>query len=273
MKLEQFFSQATSLPTMPKIVQELIQSFQDEDVDIDAVISRLVKDQALTAKVLRLANSVRFAGNRKIGSAHDAVVMLGMDALRTLVLASGVTGAFKYPPSFDRKQFWQDCFAVAEMAKWLAPLAKLDREAAFTCGMLHNVGTVLAVIVAPQAAEKFLRESGAVREKREIEALGFSTADIGAELANRWQFPHQMVSALRFQNHPQQPEKPDPLANLLFLARFLSTALAEGSDNATISKQFPSAVAQAIGIDVEAMLTRLDEVRSVESDFAELIAA
>lgn len=273
MKLEQFFSQATSLPTVPKIVQELIQSFQNDDVDIDAIISKLTKDQSLTAKVLRLANSVRYGGNRKVASAHDAVVMLGMDVLRTLVLAGGITGAFKYPAAFDRKAFWQDCFAVAEIAKWLASFAKLDRETAFTCGMLHNIGTILVVISAPQAAGKFLKETGAIREKCEIEALGFSTADVSAELANRWQFPTEMVQALRFQNHPQLPDKTEPMANLLFIARYLSQALGEGADNAAIGSRFPAEIARAAGIDPAAVLARIDELRDVNSDFAELIAA
>lgn len=273
MKLDQFFSQATSLPAVPKIVQELIQSFQNDDIDIDSVINKLTKDQALTAKVLRLANSVRYGGNRKVASAHDAVVMLGMDALRTLVLASGITGAFKYPATFDRKQFWQQCFAVAEVAKWLAPFAKQQRETAFTCGMLHNIGTILVVITAPQAAEKFLQEAGAVREKCEIDAMGFPTSDISAELANRWQFPTSIVQALRFQNHPLEPQRIEPLANLIYVARYLSQGIGEGLDNVELARHFPNDVAKAAGIDPAAVLTRIDELREVESDFAELIAA
>jgi HD-like signal output (HDOD) protein len=273
MKLDQFFSQATSLPTVPKIVQELIQSFQNDDVDIDAVISKLTKDQALTAKVLRLANSVRFGGNRKVASVRDAVLMLGMDTLRTLVLASGITGAFKYPSMFDRKQFWHQCFAVAEIAKWLAPFAKQDRETAFTCGMLHNVGTILVVITAPQAAEKFLKETGAVREKCEIDAMGFAATEVSAELANRWQFPTPIVHALRFQNHPLLPQHIEPLANLLYVARYLSQGLDEGVDNAELTRHFPVDVAKSAGIDPAAVWARIDELREVESDFAELIAA
>jgi HD-like signal output (HDOD) protein len=273
MKLDQFFSQATSLPTVPKIVQELIQSFQNDDVDIDSIISKLTKDQALTAKVLRLANSVRYGGNRKVGSAHDAVVMLGMDALRTLVLASGITGAFKYPATFDRKQFWRQSFAVAEISKWLAPFAKLDRETAFTCGMLHNIGTILVVITAPQAAEKFLTETGAIREKCEIDAMGFSTSDVSSELANRWQFPTSIVNALRYQNHPLLPQKTEPLANLLYIARYLAQGLDSQVDNVELARHFPNDVAKPAGIDPSALLTRIDELREVESDFAELVAA
>lgn len=273
MKLDQLFSQATSLPTVPKIVQELIQSFQSDEVDIDSVISKLAKDQALTAKVLRLANSVRYGGNRKVSSAHDAVVMLGMDALRTLVLASGITGAFRYPATFDRKLFWRQSFAVAEIARWLAPFARQDRETAFTCGMLHNIGTILVVIAAPQAAEKFLEKTGAVREKCEIDAMGFAAADVSAELANRWQFPTSMVQALKFQNHPLEPQKTEPMANLLYVARYLSQGFDEGLDNVDLARHFPNEIARAGGVDPAAVLTRIDELREVESDFAELIAA
>jgi HD-like signal output (HDOD) protein len=199
--------------------------------------------------------------------------MLGMDALRTLVLASGITGAFKYPATFDRKQFWQQSFAVAEVAKWLAPFAKLDRETAFTCGMLHNIGTILVVITAPQAAEKFLKETGAVREKCEIDAMGFATTEVSAELANRWQFPTAMVQALKFQGHPLQPQKAEPMANLLFIARYLTQGINDGLDDVVLARHFPNDVAKAAGIDPARVLTRIGELREVESDFAELIAA
>ena len=98
------------MPNIPKVVQELIQSFGDENVDSGEVAAKLSKDQAMTAKVLRMANSSKYGGHRTVGSVNDAVVLLGFNALRTMVLASGLTSAFPTPEGFNIKEFWVKSF-------------------------------------------------------------------------------------------------------------------------------------------------------------------
>jgi hypothetical protein len=88
------FEQASGrLPMVPKVVQELIESFHKTDINIDEISDKVGHDQVLTARVLRLANTARFGGSRRVGSLDDAVVLLGFDNLRILVIASGITGA------------------------------------------------------------------------------------------------------------------------------------------------------------------------------------
>ena len=120
MNLQNLIDNAQKLPNIPKVVQELIESFGDENVSNDAIAKKISADQVLTIKVLRAANSAHYGGNRKVGSVNDAVFLLGFNAVRTLVLASGLTGAFKAPEGFDIKKFWHDSFAVAAICKWIA---------------------------------------------------------------------------------------------------------------------------------------------------------
>jgi HD-like signal output (HDOD) protein len=100
MGLSRIFNGATKLPSVPKLVQELIESFQDEDAKIDDIAEKLAKDPVLTAKMLRMANSAQFGGRRKIASVNDAVILLGLNSLRSLVMASGVTGRLRLPSWF-----------------------------------------------------------------------------------------------------------------------------------------------------------------------------
>ena len=65
------------------------------------------------------------------------------NTLRTLVLASAMTGAFKVDTGFNLKKFWLRSFRVASIARTLAKQSKLDADAAFTCGMMHNIGELL----------------------------------------------------------------------------------------------------------------------------------
>lgn len=120
MKLEALFDQLHTLPTVPKVAQDLIRQFDDPDTNIDTLAHTIERDPVIAAKVLRLANSARFHGLRDSTSVEDAAMRLGFNTLRTLVLASAMTGAFRAGPGFDLKAFWRHSFEVAGICRLLA---------------------------------------------------------------------------------------------------------------------------------------------------------
>lgn len=128
------------LPSVPKVVQELISSFQDTAVSIDSIIDKVAQDQVLSARVLRLANTARFGGLGRVGSLDEAVVLLGFDNLRMLVIASGITDAAVRMPHFDMPAFWQHSLGRANAAKGLARLAGLDPSWAIPAAFWHRSG-------------------------------------------------------------------------------------------------------------------------------------
>lgn len=272
MSLQSLLDNAQQLPSIPKVVQELIESFGDEDVNIDEIARKIAADQALTAKVLRMANSARFGGNRKVGSVNDAVVVLGFNALRTLVLASGLTSAFKAPEHFDLKQFWKNSFTVASLCKWLAPKAKLDREVAFTCGMMHNVGSLLIHLLKPVQAQSIDHQEAqiAARAARQSHELGFDFTDAGSALAERWKFPDEMVAAIRAQLTPVSNADASPYAAVIYLANFIHNLNACDHRDAMIA-EFPRDVARALNIDADALIASLDETQALDEDMEALL--
>lgn len=112
------------LPSLPVIVQELIASFNDPDLDIAVLADKIERDQGLSAKVLRVANSSFYGLSRRVGSVHDALVVLGFDAIRSMALSAGMVHAFPNISGgyFDRGAYWQRSFRVATLAR------ALDRE-------------------------------------------------------------------------------------------------------------------------------------------------
>ena len=102
------------------VAQELIQQFDNPNTNIDSVARNISLDPVIAVKVLRLANSARFRGAREAASVEDAAMRLGFNTLRTLVLASAVTGAFKTDTGFDLKSFWLQSFKVASLCRLLA---------------------------------------------------------------------------------------------------------------------------------------------------------
>jgi HD-like signal output (HDOD) protein len=274
MNMAAIFAESRPLPHIPKVVQELIESFRDENTNIDQISKKVAMDQALTAKVLRLANSAHYGLSRTIAKPQDAVVMLGFSTLRTMVLASGVTSAIKTPPGFDQKRFWKDSFAVASLAKWLAAyMPDSDKEMAFTCGMLHSIGSLLIMMVLPTEAahiEDSVRLGG-TRLSAETATLGFTSADVGAELAKRWRFPENIQEAIQQQDHPVTGDSYSPMAGLIYIAKFLHKAHEDDWSEEELIEKFPIRIATRIGLDIRRIRNDLAECKDLESGFEEIL--
>ncbi|WP_255991225.1 HDOD domain-containing protein [Chitinolyticbacter albus] len=217
MQIDELFEQTHKLPTVPRVVQDLISSFGQDEVNVGAIADRIALDQVITAKLLRLANSAHFGASRKIGSAHEAIIVLGFNTVRTLVVACGVTGAFVATPGFDRQQFWRNSLHVALIAGGLAKLSRDNHELAFTCGLLHCIGELLIHVTQPELASKIDRSvtTGGNRATLESNNIGFNYMDVGAELARRWNFPEAIQFAIAEQ---QMPKPGSRLSALLHLA-------------------------------------------------------
>ena len=254
MNMASIFEETQQLPHIPRVVQELMQSFQDENVDVDEISNKVAMDQALTAKVLRLANSAHYGASRSVANTNDAIVLLGFNTLRTLVLASGVTSSFKAPEGFDMNGFWKQSFAIGALSKWVAQyIAKADVETAFTCGMLNSIGSLLIRMVLPDEV-KSIDEAEALGGKRhslERGKLGFDGAKVGAELAKRWKFPEEMLAAISDQNNAEFDQEYGTYAGIIYIAKYLHNAHREDWDEARIIDEFPLSVAQHIGMDAE----------------------
>ena len=265
MNLQNLIDNAQKLPNIPKVVQELIESFGDENVSNDAIAKKISADQVLTIKVLRAANSAHYGGNRKVGSVNDAVFLLGFNAVRTLVLASGLTGAFKAPEGFDLKKFWHDSFAVAAICKWLARYSHDDAETAFTCGMIHNIGELLIHILLPEECAEMQKvvDKGARNVDIEKNYLGFDFSEAGAELAHRWKFPDTIVKSIRYQLDPHEAELFPRLAGVVNIALYINKMNEAGADSAAILASFPNSLATELGINLVKMMEKIDETKEL----------
>jgi HD-like signal output (HDOD) protein len=256
--MKQMIEKATNLPSIPEVVQKLIASMKDEDVSTETLANIITSDQAITAKVLRLANSAHYGGQRKVGSVKDALVVLGRDALRTLVLSVGLVSSFKAPATFDLKAYWRRSFMLANRVKWLAKLNNVDAEVAYTCGLLHGIGEYLIHIVKPELAQTIDQQvaGGAPRRKTELELFGFDYTMAGSELAKYWKFPDDIADAIRWQHQPAGSGALLPYATLLYLARYMinyTDKVAQG-----VFEDFPVKLVHASHLSLETVYLRME---------------
>lgn len=277
MNMASIFAEPKQLPHIPRVVQELMESFRGDEhsLDIDDISGKVAKDQSLTAKVLRLANSAHYGVPRTVATPQDAVMLLGFGTLRTMVLASGVTGAFSKIEGFDQNAFWKNAFSIAELSKWIAGFTQgADKETAFTCGMMHSVGNLLIRMFYPtEAASIDQSESMGSSKRHQLEngQFGYNYADVGAELAKRWKFPDIIQDAIAHQNSPETSEDYSTEAGIIYIAKYLKRAHDENMSEDEIVAGFPLQVADKIGMDVNKAYSDLASLGELHSGLDSLI--
>ncbi|OWY40987.1 HDOD domain-containing protein [Xenophilus sp. AP218F] len=263
MQVAEIFDKASGkLPMVPKVVQELVASFHQTNVNIDEITDKVGHDQVLTARVLRLANSARFGGSRQVGSLDDAVILLGFDNLRVLVIASGVTGATAGITNFDMRAFWQRSFAMANTAKRLAKLAGLNGQLGYTCGLLANIGELVTYVAVPELAEQIdkIVRGGADRVTTERMLLGMDLTDVGAELARRWNFPDEIQEAIYHQR--ELLDDVSPYALLIGLASFVVSGFCHDMNESDMLRSLPLPVVERLRLDPERLAAAMGDLKT-----------
>ena len=194
------------LPTIPRVVQRLIAALRDPDVDARRIGDALAQDPVLSAKVLRLANSSFFGGQRSMASIDAAVALIGTQALNRLIVACGVSAAFKPIPGIDLRTFWRDALVAATAANKLAPRLGADPEGAYVCGLLHGTGHLILCQAYPEIADAmftgFAVARGAELAEIEVGAFGIDHPTVGALWVETIGFPQPVADTIRHAARP-----------------------------------------------------------------------
>ncbi len=197
-----------SLPDVVIRVNDLIDSGEATNTELEHVIS---SDPALTAKLLKFANSSYFGFSGKIENVLKAITIVGQKELRNLVLASSVTSTFKdIPPDLvDMDIFWNHSITCGVTARLLASSVD-SRERFFIAGLLHDVGRLILFNQYPKESAKVLScmnqgDDAAIQAERKI--FGFTHAQLGAELLRQWKLPPNIWKMVEYQLNPMQEKE------------------------------------------------------------------
>lgn len=208
--LKQTLARIGGLPSLPARYEELAAALSSEESSVQQVAEIVEKEPGLVAKLLQLVNSSFFGRPQRITGAVKAVSMLGLDLVRAVVLASGTF------EQFDRLKvkgisidaMWSHAADTAALAKTIARLAGMDAktiDAAFTCGLLHDIGKLLIAAHLSDAFKEItahMRREGGSMAAAEMAVLGTTHAAVGAYLLGLWGLPESLVNAVAGHHAP-----------------------------------------------------------------------
>jgi putative nucleotidyltransferase with HDIG domain len=197
------------LPTLSTVLNRILKVAGDARSSASDLAEVISKDQSLTTNILKIANSAYFGLSQQVTTVSRAIVVLGFDAVKSIALSASVIAAFPNKGNkkeFDRSKFWTHSLACAYLCKQISRMTHLaDLETSFVCGLLHDIGKIVLDIHFPDSYERVFAE---LREQRvrlveaECEALGFTHAEVGMWMAQRWKFPKSIIFSIANHHGP-----------------------------------------------------------------------
>lgn len=202
----------SSLPSVPRVYQELTEALTDPEVSLDDVAAIVEQDVGITAKVLQLVNSSMFGIAQDVETVRKAATFLGTSMIRALALSIEVFEACdggQTPPSFSIEQEQSHSTLTARIARRLLT-DREDAAQAFLAAMLHDVGRLVIATQLPDAFEEIMAEEVDQGQLAEVEerVLGISHAELGAYLLGIWGMPHSILEAVAHHHAPSRAGTP-----------------------------------------------------------------
>jgi putative nucleotidyltransferase with HDIG domain len=277
-KAEELVAGVTELSVPAPTVVTLIGLLNRPDVDQAAVEEVVERDSVLSAKLLALANSAYFGLARPVASLREVLFYLGHTEVYRLAIAvslSGILSRKAQAYAMDEGQLWRHSLLTAKCAENLAvsssPSVRVDESAAYTAGLLHDIGKIIFNQALPTDMQRELnsalenaKKSGRVIER---DLLGTDHAEVGACLLDQWKLPRPIVQAVAF--HQKVPaEGLLDMASMVYFANETAHIVQNGRaaepgrlamDAARVGLP-PDSIQRLISFSSE-LLPRLDQLR------------
>jgi len=227
-KLESIIAKIEELPTLPIVSQKILQLMADENVSYRDIVKLVENDQSLALKIMKIANSAFFGSLTKISSLEHAMVKLGMNEVRSIVLAVSVYDFFSNSESgtFDRERFWRHGIICSQTAKYLGNYYRIGNDdTLFLSGLVHDMGKA---VLDEYFHEEFLnivnylelKKSGFSEAEKAI--LGTTHYQIAAKLLSQWKFPKKIILQVLYHHAPWGDKTYETGSIMVYLANIIT---------------------------------------------------
>jgi Predicted signal transduction protein len=251
-----------NLPAIPIVILE-VSKLLDNPLASAAELGRVInKDQGLVTKVLTVANSPLYGLPRRVSTIEFAIVILGFEHIRNILIAISMIEAFrgKNNKNWDRKSYWVHSLITATAAKRIADdLGYHKSGEAFTAGLLHDLGISVIQRYFTNDFNKIcemVEEEQVTYEQAEELILGLTHMEVGKLLAEKWNLPPSLSDCLNYHHTPSKAEISKQLASIVHLADYMTQKLLMGDFVWDTDYKLDNSIIQTLNLGDEAYLER-----------------
>jgi putative nucleotidyltransferase with HDIG domain len=260
-----------NLPPVPHVAAKMMELVGREDTSVRELQRVISADQALTARILKMANSVFYSFDQKISTLSHAIVILGFRAVQSMAIAASSRSLFvKKGAQFGLKEklLWEHSIGCATGCRQVARTIRYEgEETAFIVGLLHDIGKAVLNQVIPKKYGKIVEQvynEGRSFADVETEMLGFDHSHIGAMIAQKWNFDWEMVEAIAYHHREEARTSGSGLGAILAVSNEICKRMGAGLERQ--KEETPMSDhwgAQRLGLDEPTCVEMKELIRAV----------
>lgn len=227
-RVSSILSTVYNLPAAPLIILEVSKLIEDPKSSAAQLGKLISKDQGLVTKILAVANSPLYGIPRRVSTIEFAIVILGFNHIKNIVVALSMMEAFKNigDAKFNQKAYWEHSLLTATASKKIADDLGLRLSGEiFTAGLLHDLGIPIIYKYFNKeynAIEKAMSYNTKILSDVEREILGVTHGELGEMLINKWNLPDKLGDSLKHHHKPSDAEVDKEIAAVVHLADYLT---------------------------------------------------
>ncbi len=221
-QLQNIIMTTRDLPAMPQVASKVLELSSDPNTSAEQLQQIISDDPAMTGRILKIANSAMYSCSRKVKTLTEAIVMLGFNSIRSLVVTSAARNLYntrKVTTGLKERLLWEHSVGAAFACRLLVQerIPNLAEEA-FLAGLMHDIGKLVLNLRVPEQFDEIVQlvyNDNRSFHLTEKEILGFDHAEVGARLVNKWNLSPVLEDAILNHHNPEAMTIDNPL--LLYL--------------------------------------------------------
>jgi len=279
--INEIVSDVSELTSLPEVSIKVNQMVDDPNCGVNEIGKVISHDPALSAQLLRIANSPFYGFSATIDSISRAVTVLGTQQIRDLVFSTSATKAFDGIPNeiISVDDFWHHSLYCGLLARELANQNhKAQGEMLFTAGLLHDIGHLVMFNRIPELALQAIMHTIEPHVDLELyqserEIIGFDHAEVGGKLAEQWQLPNNLIECVMYHHEPERAKEFPNEVMLIYIANKVASQAydSDESDINEILELIPADKLEKCALTSENVLAAINEAHAQISDLESLL--